>query len=457
MKILIKNGIVVNADNIKSLDIRCIDGSIVELGTGLKAQGDEKIIDARDFLVFPGGIDPHVHMQLPTGLGTSSDDFHSGSIAALIGGTTTIIDFVTPEKGQSLSETIALRKKEAEDSVIDYSFHVSPIEWRKGMANEISDCVDHEGLRSFKAYMAYKDSIGLEDEALEKVMNSIAKSNGILAVHCELGDEIEELRSAFAEKECLSPEYHALSRPAELEALAVKRLIGFVEKTNCTLYIVHVSSAKSLEYIQEARDQKLPVHAETCPQYLMLDDSKYKLSYEEASKYIMSPPLRKTEDNEALWQALGSGLIQTVGTDHCPFTSEQKKQGLVDFRKIPNGAGGVEHRLSLLYTYGVLQKRISLQQFVGLTSTNAAKIFGLFPQKGHIGIGSDADLLIWDPNSTSKINAANHHMQCDFNIYENMEIQGNPAMVISNGKILVNDNKATFSNQQGRFLKTNSL
>lgn len=457
MNLLIRNGIVVNANASGPLDIRCRGGKIEETGNMLEPGDQEKIIDATGCLVFPGGIDPHVHLQLPTLNGRSSDDFYTGSVAAAMGGTTTLIDFVTPEKGQALSEAIKLRKLEAEKSILDHSFHVSPVEWRPGMEEEIKVCVEKEGLRSFKAYMAYKKSIGLEDNALFQVMESVAASEGVLLVHCELGDEIETLRERFGNEGKTGPRYHGLSRPAILEAKAVERLVNFVEKTQCAVYIVHVSSHLTLDVIKKARAKGLPVYAETCPQYLLLTDDKYELKKEEAVKYIMSPPLRKKVDNESIWAALSTGIIQTVGTDHCPFSYDQKMAGINDFRNIPNGGGGVEHRIALLYSYGVLKNKISLQQFVTLTSTNAAKIFGLFPQKGAIAEGSDADLVIWDPELQRTISFRNHHQNCDFNIYEGFPVTGGAKYVIANGRVLVDQGVFSTKKVRGRFLQTHPV
>jgi dihydropyrimidinase len=457
MELLIRNGKVVNADSIHEWDIRCKNGKIVDVGPGLSFQNSGRIIDASGCLVFPGGVDPHVHMQLPTAQGISSDDFQSGSRAALMGGTTTFIDFVTPEKGQSLAEAIQARKEEAKNSLIDHSFHVSPVEWRASMEAEIRACVQEAGLRSFKVYMAYKDSIGLDDDALEKVLKSVAQAGGILAVHSELGDEIESLRQSFADSGKLAPEYHARSRPPELEARAVDRLIGMAERTKCPVYIVHVSSRLTLKVIEKALRKGLPVYAETCPQYLLLDDSCYLRSPEESIKYVMSPPLRQVADNQALWDALAAGLIRSVGTDHCPFTLQQKMAGRDDFRSVPNGAGGVEHRLNLLYTFGVLAGKISLEQFVGLISTNPAKIFGLYPRKGKLQPGADADLVVWDPEFESVIRAEEHHQHCDHNIYEGIRLKGTPKYIVTEGQLSVEKGVLLNPGQRGRFLKTNPV
>ncbi len=440
MKLLIKNGKIINSNKSFIADILSIDGKITKVKKNIPTKNIDKVIDATGKLVFPGGIDPHVHMHLPTPAGYSSDDFYTGSRAALFGGTTTLIDFVTPHKGQSLCDALEERDKEAANSLIDYSFHISPVEWRSTLKKEIKKCIK-KGITSFKMYMAYKNSIGLEDDDIYKVMKIVGEYGGIVTLHCELGDEIEELRNSFAKENKLTPEYHCQSRPAELEALAVKKAIKLAKKANCPLYIVHVSSKKSLKYIKKAQDKGQTVLAETCPQYLMLDKSKYTGDFYKVAPYIMSPPLRKQKDNKALWKALSDGVIQTVGTDHCPFTLMQKGKGIDDFRKIPNGAGGVEHRLALLYTYGVLEKKITIQQFVNITSTNAAKIFGLYPQKGEIAVGSDTDIIIWNPKIEKTISTRTHHQNCDSNIYEGISTKGAPEYVIVNGEIAVDNGK----------------
>ncbi len=437
MRLLIKNGTIINANSSIKTDVLIEDGKIIKIGNNL--QGGiriDKVIDAEGCYIFPGGIDPHVHMHLPSPAGYSSDDFLTGSKAALHGGTTTIIDFVTPKKGQSLAKAIELRKEEAKNCITNYSFHVSPIEWRNSIEKEILDCINNGGFKSFKVYMAYKNSIGLDDDVLLKVMKAVGKAGGMITVHCELGDDIEELRNEFAKENKLSVKYHPLSRPAELEALAVKKAIELADEAKCPLYIVHVSTKESLRYIRDAQKNGQKVIAETCPQYLLLDDSKYEGSFDQTATFVMSPPLRKKEDNKALWEAINNGTVTTLGTDHCPFTLKQKESGIHDFRKIPNGAGGVEHRLTLLYTYGVLTSKITLNQFVAITSTNAAKIFGMFPAKGIIAVGSDADIVVWNPEKENIISAQNHYSNCDLDIYEGIKTKGEPEYVVKAGIII---------------------
>ncbi len=455
MSILIKNGTVVNATKTIVADIFIKDGKIAGMGSGISIDNNTVVIDAVGKYVFPGGIDPHVHMHLPTPAGYSSDDFYTGSLAALAGGTTTIIDFVTPRKGEPLCRALEKRKEEAADCLTDYSFHVSPIEWRDDIGGEILMCIKSHGITSFKVYMAYKESIGLDDDDLKRVMKAVSGAGGTVTVHCEEGDKIEELRNGFYNSGKRTPQYHPLSRPPELEAQAVKKAIAFANETNCKLYIVHVSSKFSLEYIKKAQERGQKVFAETCPHYLLLDESKYKGQFNKTAPFVLSPPLRKKEDNNALWEALDGGILQTAGTDHCPFNMNQKLLGIDDFRKIANGAGGVEHRLTLLYTYGVLNKRISLNKFVEITSTNAAKIFGLYPRKGIIATGSDADLIVWNPKTENIISAKNHIMNCDNDIFEGFKTKGMAETVIRRGEIVAKNGKPLKNISKGDFLFRN--
>ncbi|HAQ38102.1 MAG TPA: dihydropyrimidinase [Saprospirales bacterium] len=392
-------------------------------------------------------------MHLKTNSGYSADDFYSGSRAALKGGTTTLVDFVTPEKDQTLIQATELRIKEAENSLCDYSFHVSPVEWRTCLPNEIAKMVNETRLRTFKVYMAYKDTIGLDDAEILLVMRAVAKAGGMVLLHCETGDDIESKRKQLIAEKKLSPRYHPVSRPANMEATAVKRAIDLAAEAGCPIYIVHVSTKMSLEYIQKAQSNGQQVFAETCPQYLLLDDASYEGEFDQVCGYVMSPPLRKKEDNEALWEAVRTGIIQTIGTDHCPFKLEQKRLGRHNFTLIPNGAGGVEHRMTLLYSYGVLTGKISVNQFVSLTSYNAAKILGLYPQKGLIAAGSDADLIVWNTEKNQVISVGNHHSQSDINIYDGFKTKGSPDVVVKNGQIVYVS--GAWSEFPGRFLETN--
>jgi len=451
MKTIIRNGTIVNDTQQFFANILLEDGKISRFAENMPAEPDDaQEIDAKGFYIFPGGIDPHVHMHLPTTAGYSSDDFFTGSRAALAGGTTTFIDFVTPKRGQSIIEALELRKKEAGTALTDYMFHVSPVEFNKNTEKELEQCIAM-GIRSFKVYMAYKTNIGLNDDDLLKVLKIVGKAKGVVAVHCETGDEIEVLRNQYFDQAKTEPKYHALSRPPETEAQAVHKLLEMAKEAGCAVYLVHISSSFSMEHIRKAKQAGQEVYAETCPQYLLLDDSRYDGDFSQTAKFVMSPPLRKKSDNEVLWKALSEGLIQSIGTDHCPFTLAQKQSGINDFRKIPNGAGGVEHRLALLYTYGVLEKRITMQQFVSLTSTMPAKIFGLYPRKGTIAVGSDADLVIWNPNAKNIISAGSHQQHCDLNIYEGFKSTGSPEYVIKGGEIAVQKGEIKAKNP-GRYL-----
>lgn len=435
-------------------DILIEGDKISNIAPSIKQKAD-KIIDASGMWVLPGGIDPHVHMQLPTPAGPSADDFYSGSLAALQGGTTTIIDFVTPSRGQSLLHALKLRTEEASNSITDYTFHVSPVEWSKEVASDIAHCIDM-GFPSFKVYMAYKNSVGIDDNALYHIMHTVAQNGGLVLAHCELGDDIEVLRDFYASQGLTSPKYHALSRPARYEALAVKRAIDLADQTQCPLYIVHVSAAESVKHIVQAQKSGQPLFAETCPQYLILNESLYDGDTEKVIKYVMSPPLRTESDRESLWNAIANGTFQTVGTDHCPFNLKQKMAGREDFRQIPNGAGGVEFRFSLLYTYGVLANRITPSRLVDIFSTQPAKIFGLYPQKGELAIGSDADIMIWDPNSASTISVQRQSSKADLNIYEGMQVNGAVGYVIKSGSLVVENGILQPNLKPGNLLKRRS-
>lgn len=450
MSILIKNGTIVNSETTYKSDLLIENGKITSINKIINKITDKQI-DASGFFVFPGAIDPHVHLNLPTPAGYSSDNFQSGTKAALMGGTTTIIDFVTPKKGESLITALNKRKKEAENSLIDYTFHVSPIEWHKNTDREIENIIK-QGINSFKVYMAYKNTIGLNDNDLKKVLKAVKKAGGIVTVHAEIGDEIEELRNKFYNNAKTSANYHHLSRPNKTEADAVKKIIEFAKNQNCTLYIVHVSTKEAIKHINNAQKKGQKIFAETCPHYLLLDNSKYNGNFKNIAAYIFSPPLRTKEDNKILWQSINNNTITNIGTDHCPFTYKQKLQGETDFRKIPSGAGSIEHRLELLFTYGVLENKISINKFVEIVATNTAKIFGLYPRKGEIAVGSDADIVIWNPEKTKTISSKNHYQNTDLNIFEGIKIKGNAEHVIFNGKIVI-ENSKYIKTAKGSFLR----
>jgi dihydropyrimidinase len=457
MNLLIRNGLVVNADKSAWADVLVCDGRIEQLAPGIDPEPyHAEVIDASGKLVIPGGVDPHVHFQLPTPAGPSSDDFRSGSTAALMGGVTTFIDFVTPQRGQSLPRALELRLAEAEASLTDFSFHVSPVEVHDALEAEMLQCMQ-QGIRSFKVYMAYLETIGLEQDALKKVLDILGRYGCMATVHAETGDVIAGLRDEYFNNGQAAPFFHALSRPPQTESDAVKKVLELAARAGCPVYLVHISAAASLLHIKAARDAGQPVFAETCPQYLLLNDMAYDQEFEQAARFVISPPLRKKHDNDALWQALTSRLIQSTGTDHCPFSMQQKRLGRDDFRRIPNGAGGVEHRMALLYTYGVLENRLSLGRWVDLVSTGPARIFGLYPRKGCITPGADADLVVWDPEKETVISAKTHYQQTDINIFEGIKTKGGPEYVISKGRIAVQNGKLMAANLKGNFLRQHKL
>ncbi len=450
--ILITNGLTHTPDKIYISDILIKEGKIAQIMPEIPVSPDWLIVDASGKMVFPGGIDAHVHMELPTTSGNSSDDFFSGSKAAIAGGTTAIIDFVTPARGDSFINAFKERENLAIKSLIDYAFHVSPTWWGKESAGEMEILVKEFGVTSFKCYMAYQKTVGINEEILVEVMRTAKKLNALVTLHCEDNSIIQKNIAQFISEGKTSPNYHPLSRPNEAEKKAVQKAISLASKTGCKIYIVHVSTAGAVNLIRKAQNSGIEIYAETCPQYLLLDDSVYDQPFEKSAPYVMSPPLRKKEDQEALWEALADGTIQTVGTDHCPFNLKgQKNRGENNFTLIPGGAGGVEHRLSLLYAYGVLTKRISLEQFIKVTSENPAILFGI-KNKGKIKTGYDADLVIWNPVKESVISAKTHHQNCDTNIYEGRKVKGIPEMVIANGRIVLEQGKIITTGLAGNYI-----
>jgi dihydropyrimidinase len=437
MGLLIRNAGRVDRQGVAPGNVYMAGGRIVSLEADPDPHLEEgRIIDASGMLVFPGGVDPHVHLQLPTQAGFSSDDFESGSRAALFGGTTTLLDFVTPRRDQTLIDALTKRLEEAGRSMTDYALHVSPVAWRISLPLEIENCL-RAGANSFKVYMAYQDTIGVDDEVLEKVMRAVGKAGGMVLVHAEDGPEIARLRDRLFRDGHTGPSAHPLSRPPGTESRAVGKVIGLAARTNCPLYIVHVSAAESVRLIRQARNDGQEVHAEACIHHLLLDESLYSGAFEAAAPFVLSPPLRGEADRDALWEGLADGTIEVVSTDHCPFFMHQKARGRDDFRRIANGAGGVEFRLSLLYTHGVLAGRISLPRFVDAVSEAPARLFGLSPRKGSLKAGADADLVVWNPEAEQLVSAATQHQRCDHTIYEGLVLKGAPEYVIAGGEVVI--------------------
>jgi len=451
--ILVRNGLITTHNRQYKSDILISDGKITKIGKELIPEGKNiRIIDASGQIVLPGGVDPHVHMALPTGNGRSSDDFESGSMAALAGGTTTLIDFVTPEKGESLHSALSKRKKEAENSLCDYSLHMSVTSVGPETEKEIFEMVKNEGITSFKLYMAYKSSIGMNDPEILRAMEMIKNAGGISMIHCENGDIEDFLREKMVSSGKIGVSNYPESRPAEMETDAVNRAILFSGITRCPLYIVHLTTEQGVESVLKAKKRGLPVYAETCTHYLTLDDSVYEKG-KKGAKYVMSPPLRKIHDISRLWDGLNDGTLEVISTDHCPFNSKgDDYSGPDDFSAIPKGVGGIDHRMSLIYSKGVKEKKISIHRFVNLVSTRPAKIFGLYPQKGAIMKGSDADLVVWDTKKISEITAKTQFQNCDSSVYENFKITGAPSVVIAGGKVVFKDGNFDLTRAKGNYI-----
>lgn len=453
---LIINGTLIHATHSQKADIAVSKGKTEAIGKlNPENFAGYDLIDATDKYIFPGGIDPHVHLALPTPAGNSSDDFSSGSRAAIAGGTTSFIDFVTPRRGQSLTEAVRLRKAEATASRVDYSLHAGISEWNINAPAEIVHCIQKEGITSFKTYLAYRESIGISYAELKTVMEIVGPAGGMVLVHCEDGDIVSGLQKSFLREGLKNASCHAHSHPPVAEIRAVEKVIELSALTSCPVYIVHTSTAGAVNAIHKAKESGLKVSGETCIQYLMLDDAVYDDSLENIKvlPYVISPPLRSKKDQEALWKGLSNGTFDTLATDHCPFNLfGQKDLGINDFTKIPNGAGGIEHRLSLLYTYGVLTEKISIHQFVNLTSTRPAEIFGFGNRKGKLQPGFDADIVIWNPDAKGIISKKNHFQKCDSDIYEGIPVTGKPETVFVHGVIAFRDAKLVTKGLKGHFI-----
>jgi dihydropyrimidinase len=452
MKTLIRGGRVVTAVDDYKADILVEGETVSVIGAKLEMEAD-RVIDAAGKLVIPGGIDPHTHMELPFGGTESSDDFRTGTIAAAHGGTTTIIDFAVQYKGQTLVEALDNWHRKAEGKcAIDYGFHLITTELEDGQVEEMHALMD-EGVTSFKLFMAYPGVFLVDDATIFRAMSAAGERGGLICMHAENGVVINEIIKRALAQGRTAPKYHALTRPTVAEAEGVHRAIRIAEMAESPVYIVHLACADALNQVREARDRGLPAFAETCPQYLFLSIEDYGEDFEGA-KYVMTPPLREKWNQAELWKGLKTDDLQVISTDHCPFCmKEQKELGRDDFSKIPNGAPGVEHRMSLIHHGGVVENRISLNRFVELTSTAAAKMFGLFPKKGTVAVGSDADLVVFDPDKEQTISAATHHMNVDYSAYEGRKIRGAVETVLSRGRAVVEGGEFKGKAGDGQFLK----
>jgi len=452
MSYLIKNGRIITAEHDYVADVFIDKDKISTIGQHLKVQADNTV-DANGKYVIPGGVDVHTHMDMPFGGTVSSDDFETGTRAAAFGGTTCLIDFAMQTKGQKMREALDIWWKKGERSTIDYSLHMVVTDLPETHMEDMNEMV-REGLTSFKLFMAYPGVLMVDDATIFRAMKQTGENGALVCMHAENGGVIDLfVQKAIAEGK-KAPIYHALTRPTTAEAEAVNRAIALAQMAGAPVYIVHLSSADALEKVSEARDKGIPVYAETCPQYLLLSVEDLERPNFEGAKYVFTPPLREKWHQDKLWEGLKKNTLQVVSTDHCPFCfKEQKELGRESFAKIPNGGPGVENRLQLIHHHGVNQKRISLNRWVELVSTTPAKMFGLYPRKGTIAVGTDADIVIWDPKKEHTISATTHHMRVDYSMFEGFKVQGDADTVLSQGQVVVDKGKWLGKAGKGRFIK----
>ena len=453
---LIRNGTILTGAGRVAADVFIEDGIITRVGQGLAPQADT-VLDASGRYVMPGGIDAHTHLDMPAGDITSTDDFETGTIAAAHGGTTTVIDFATPEPGESLRAAVDTWRAKAEGrAVVDYGFHVVCGSSTRGPPLRCANWPIGEGVTSFKMFMAYPGRLMADDGSIFGAMRDTRDLGGLVMVHAEDGRAIEVLIAEALRRGDTAPRFHALTRPSRGEGEAVGRAIALAEMARAPVFIVHLSSAEALEAVRAGRRRGVAVLAETCPQYLCLSDAEYERPDFEAAKFVMSPPLRPAPHQDVLWRGLAARDLDTVGTDHCPFgfsDPPHKQRGRDDFSQIPNGAPGIETRLMLLWDEGVRTGRITPERFVEITAAAPAKIFGLWPRKGTIAEGSDADIVLWDPDTSVTISASTHHMRVDYSLYEGRTVTGVPETVLSRGELIVDRGAFLGHKGRGRFLK----
>jgi len=454
MGLLIKNGKVINADRSFNADVYCEDGKIVKVGHNIDIASDTEVIDAKGSYIMPGGIDPHTHMQLPF-MGTEAiDDFESGTAAALAGGTTSIIDFVIPGADDSLLDAYKTWSDWASKSCCDYTFHVAVTKWTDNTAKEMETLVKEHGVNSFKHFMAYKGAMMCDDEVLYNSFEKAKELGAIVSIHAENGELVDRLQKKIKAAGITGPEGHPQSRPPEIEGEAANRGIQIALTVGVPLYVVHTSCIPALQAITRARTAGQTVYGEVLSQHLVIDESVYyNKDWRFAAHHVMSPPFRAKEHQAALWAGLKGGMLQTTATDNCTFCTEQKEMGKDDFTKIPNGTNGVEDRLSVIWEHGVNTGRLTPNEFVAVTSTNTAKIFNMYPKKGVIVEGADADIVVWDPNNTRTISAKTHRQKVDFNIYEGMECKGNAIYTISRGVVRYAKGELKAVSGSGKYFK----
>ncbi len=455
MPLLIKNGEIVTADSRWHGDIYVEDETIARLGQNLDAAPGAEVIDAAGKLVFPGFIDPHVHIYLPFMATFAKDTHATGSVAALIGGTTTFIEMCCPSRGEDALAGYLLWKSKADgNSACDYAFHMSVTRFDRQTQGQLRKIVA-DGTASFKVFLAYKNFFGIDDGELYEVLALARELGVIVTAHCENADLVAQLQQSLLAQGKTGPEWHEPSRPESVEAEGTNHFASFLEITGAAGYVVHLSCAGALDAALRARRRGVKIHVESVLPHFLLDKSYAERPGVEGMKHVMSPPLRDKRNQAVLWDALAAGSIDTVGTDHCPFDIEQKLLGKDAFTQIPNGIPGLEERVNLLYTYGVKAGRINLHRFVDAASTRAAKLFGLFPRKGAIAVGADADLVIYDPAYRGTVSAATQHTNNNYNGFEGVPIEGRPSVVTVRGRVQVKDGVFVGDKSRGCFLKRN--
>ncbi len=455
MKTLVKSGNIVTASDNYFGDVLIEEGVITAIARSIPASQADKVIEAGGKLVLPGGVDVHTHLQMPFNGTVTIDDWESGTTAAVWGGTTTIVDFAVQPMGGTLGQAFENWSQKAEGkAVIDYSFHMVIRDFNNQALEDMDRLVKDEGVTSFKLFMAYPGDLMLDDAAIFRVMRRAEKNGALVCLHAENGGVIDVIIKEALAQGKTGPKYHALTRPTIAEGEATHRAIALSEIAGVPVYFVHLSCSEALNMVQEARDRGLPVHAETCPHYLFLSLEEYDAPGFEAAKFVMTPPLREKHHQEALWKGLRGNDLQVISTDHCPFCfREQKEMGIGDFSKIPQGAPGIESRLSLVYDGGVRKNRISLNRFVELVSANPAKMMGLYPKKGTIAVGSDGDLVIFEPETKMLLSAKTQHSKIDYSLFEGREVTGVPITVLSRGTPVIEDRKFVGRAGAGKFIK----
>jgi dihydropyrimidinase len=453
MGLWVRGGNIVTAEHSYRGDVYCEDGTIKAVGSNLDVPAGSQEVDAGGCLVMPGGIDPHTHMELPFMGTVASEDFFSGTCAGFAGGTTMIIDFVIPSPQQRILDAYTQWREWAQKAAGDYSFHVAITWWDQSVSDDMGVLCEKHGVNSFKHFMAYKNAIMCDDETLINSFSRARDLGALCTVHAENGDLVARLQEEVYESGIHGPEGHPLSRPPEVEGEAANRAIRIAEVLGVPLYVVHNSCKQSLEAITRARLEGQRVFGEVLAQHLVIDDSAYRnKDWRHAAHFVMSPPFRSKANQDALWRGLQAGMLQTTATDHCCFCTDQKMMGKDDFRKIPNGTAGIEDRMSVLWHHGVRTGKLTPQEFVRVTSTNTAQIFNIYPRKGTLAVGADADIVVWDPEKSRKISTKTDHQNIDFNIYEGMEVTGVAATTVSQGRVVWQDGELKAEKGRGRYI-----